>query len=113
MDDLEGLKSAGLYLADPNTGKEEITLAGILIFGSEELIHLALPHHRTDALLRRENLNRYDVRDDISANLMRSYERLMQFTAKHLNDKFYLEGDQRVSLRDKIFREVISNLLIY
>ncbi|WP_371859892.1 Fic family protein, partial [Halolactibacillus miurensis] len=33
--------------------------------------------------------------------------------AKHLNDKFYFEGDQRVSLRDKIFREAISNLLIH
>lgn len=30
-----------------------------------------------------------------------------------LNGKFYLEGDQRVSLRDKIFREAISNLLIH
>lgn len=32
---------------------------------------------------------------------------------KHLNDNFYLEKDQRISLRDKIFREVISNLLIH
>lgn len=113
MDDLEILKSAGLYLRDPNTGKQGITLGGILIFGKEELIHAALPHHRTDALLRRENLDRYDDRDDIRVNLIRSYERLMQFIAKHLNDKFYLEGDQRVSLRDKIFREAISNLLIH
>lgn len=30
-----------------------------------------------------------------------------------LNGKFYLEVDQRVSLRDKIFREAISNLLIH
>lgn len=45
-------------------------------------------------------------RDDIRTNLIDSYERLMQFIAKHLNDKFYLEKDQRVSLRDKIFREV-------
>jgi len=37
----------------------------------------------------------------------------MQFVAKHLNDKFYLEKDQRISLRDKIFREVISNILIH
>lgn len=45
-------------------------------------------------------------RDDIRTNLIDSYERLMQFIAKHLNDEFYLEKDQRVSLRDKIFREV-------
>ncbi|MBV1756466.1 MAG: putative DNA binding domain-containing protein [Dethiosulfatibacter sp.] len=113
MDDIEMLKSAGLYLRDPNTGKQGITLGGILIFGKEELIHAALPHHRTDAILRVENLDRYDDRDDIRVNLLRSYERLMQFIAKHLNDKFYLEGDQRVSLRDKIFREAITNLLIH
>ncbi|SDY98329.1 RNA-binding domain-containing protein [Tindallia californiensis] len=113
MKDMEILKSAGLYLMDPNTGKQGITLGGILIFGKEELIHAALSHHKTDAILRRENLDRYDDRDDVRVNLLRSYERLMQFIAKHLNDKFYLEGDQRVSLRDKIFREAISNLLIH
>lgn len=113
MENMEILRSAGLYLRDPNTGKEGITLGGILIFGSKELIHAALPHYKTDAILRRENLDRYDDRDDIRVNLIHSYERLMQFIAKHLNDKFYLEGDQRVSLRDTIFREAISNLLIH
>lgn len=113
MDNIELLKSAGMYLKDQSTGKQGITLAGILIFGSELMIQTALPHYRTDAILRRENLDRYDDRDDVRVNLLRSYERLMQFIAKHLNDKFYLEGDQRVSLRDKIFREAISNLLIH
>ena len=113
MGDMEILRSAGLYLKDPNTGKEGITLGGILIFGNEELIHAALPHYKTDAILRVENLDRYDDRDDIRVNLIFSYERLMQFIAKHLNDKFYLEGDQRISLRDKIFREAVSNLLIH
>ena len=113
MNDLELLKSAGLFLKDPQTGKEGITLGGILIFGKEELIHAALPHYRTDAILRKINLDRYDDRDDIRVNLIESYERLMAFVSKHLNDNFYLEGDRRVSLRDKIFREVISNLLIH
>ena len=113
MNDLELLKSAGLFLKDPQSGKEGITLGGILIFGSEELIHAALPHYRTDAILRRVNLDRYDDRDDIRVNLLDSYERLMHFVSKHLNDNFYLEGDIRISLRDKIFREVVSNLLIH
>mgnify|MGYP000987230790 CR=1 FL=1 len=104
---------AGLYLRDVNSGKEGITLGGILIFGNEQLIQSVLPHHKTDAILRKENLDRYDDRDDIRVNLILSYERLMQFVAKHLNDKFYLEGDQRVSLRDKIYREAITNLLIH
>ena len=37
----------------------------------------------------------------------------MHFVSKHLNDSFYLEGDRRISLRDNIFREVVSNLLIH
>ena len=52
MDDINLLKSAGLYLLDPQTGTEGITLAGILLFGKDELIRAALPHHRTDAILR-------------------------------------------------------------
>jgi len=113
MDDMELLKSAGLYLRDLQNGKDGITLAGILLLGSDELILSALPHYKTDAVLRRENLDRYDDRDDIRTNPIDSYERLMQFIAKHLDDKFYLEKDQRISLRYKIFREVVSNLLIH
>lgn len=113
MNDLELLKSSGLYLKDRQSGKEGITLGGILIFGTEELIHAALPHYRTDAILRRVNLDSYDDRDDIRVNLLESYERLMHFVSKHLNDKFYLEGDRRINLRDKIFREVVSNLIIH
>lgn len=74
------------------------------------MIHAALPHYRTDAILRRVNLDRYDDRDDIRVNLLDSYERLMQFVSKHLNDNFYLEGDRRTSLRDKIFRFVSKNV---
>ncbi len=37
----------------------------------------------------------------------------MAFIRKHLPDKFYQEGDQRISLRDRIFREVVSNMLIH
>lgn len=113
MDDLELLKSAGLYLKDLQSGKEGLNLVGILIFGNDQLIHAALPHYRTDAILRRNDVDRYDDRDDIRTNLIDSYERLMQFVAKHLNDNFYLEKDQRISVRDKIFREVISNILIH
>lgn len=37
----------------------------------------------------------------------------MDFVAKHLSDPFYLDGIQRVSLRDKIFREIVANLLVH
>ncbi|WP_199856332.1 hypothetical protein [Lunatibacter salilacus] len=32
---------------------------------------------------------------------------------KHLLDKFYQDGEQRISLRDRIFREVVGNLLVH
>lgn len=35
------------------------------------------------------------------------------FVGKHLSDPFYLEGTNRMSLRDTIFREVASNILIH
>lgn len=53
MDDMELLKSAGLYLKDLQSGKEGITLAAILLLGKDDLIISALPHFRTDAILRK------------------------------------------------------------
>ena len=37
----------------------------------------------------------------------------MEFGRKHLPDKFYLENDQRKSLRNIITREMIANTLIH
>jgi ATP-dependent DNA helicase RecG len=113
MSDEEIIRSAGLYKTDPITGKSGLTLAAALLLGKDEIIQSVLPHHKTDALLRVENLDRYDDRDDIRTNLIDSFDRLMAFIAKHLPDKFYLEGVQRVSLRGKLFREIVSNLLIH
>ena len=113
LNDLELLKSAQLYQTSRETGKSGITLAGILLLGKEDAILSVLPHHGTDLILRKFNLDRYDDRDDVTANLIESYERIMKFIAKHLPDPFYLERDIRISLRDSIFREVASNILIH
>lgn len=113
LTDEELLSSAGLRLKDMATGQEGYSLAGLLLLGRDEVILSVLPHHKTDALLRVHNLDRYDDRDDIRTNLVESYDRLMAFVAKHLPDPFFLLGTQRVSLRDKIFREVVANLLVH
>jgi len=113
MSDEEIIRSAGLRQRDLITGKEGLTLAAALLLGKDATIISALPHHKTDALLRVDNLDRYDDRDDIRTNLIDSFDRLMAFIAKHLPDKFYLEGVQSVSLRDRLFREIVSNLLIH
>jgi ATP-dependent DNA helicase RecG len=113
MDDMELLKSAGLYVQDFKNNVEGFTLAAILLLGKDEVIASVIPYFKTDAILRKINLDRYDDRDDIRTNLIQSYDRLMAFVSKHLPDTFYLEGDIRISIRDKIFREVVSNILIH
>lgn len=41
---------------NPETGKSGLTLAGILLFGNDQLILSAVPHHRTDLILLKVNL---------------------------------------------------------
>ena len=113
LTDSELVRNTGLFGRDFRTGKEGVTLAGILLFGRDDVIQSVLPHHRTDALLRIVNVDRYDDRNDVRTNLMESFERLTAFCVKHLNDPFYLEGNTRISLRDKIIRELVANTLIH
>ncbi|MFH1769428.1 MAG: Fic family protein, partial [Parcubacteria group bacterium] len=113
LSDFELLQSSGLYLKDYRTGDKGFTLATVLLFGKDDVILSVLPHHKTDAILRKKNLDRYDDRDDIRTNLLDSFDRIMQFSQKHLPDPFYTENNQRVSVRDKIVRELASNILIH
>lgn len=113
MGDEELLRSAGLILKDDEKQREGITLAAILLFGEDITIMSALPQHKTDAIFRVENVDRYDDRDVIITNLFDTYDRLMEFGKKHLSDPFVLEGINSVSVRDKILREIFSNLLAH
>lgn len=109
----EILKSLQLYDKDYTNGKEGLTLAAILLFGKDETILSVVPHHRTDALYRVHDTDRYDDRDIITTNLIESYDRLMAFIVKHLDDRFYLENDRRIDIRNIIGREICVNLLIH
>lgn len=109
----EILKSLQLYDKDYTTGKEGLTLAAILLFGKDKTILSIVPHHRTDALYRVHDTDRYDDRDIITTNLIESYDRLMAFIVKHLDDRFYLENDRRIDIRNIIGREICVNLLIH
>ena len=113
LDDEQMLRMAGLYDRDYKTGKEGYTLAAILLLGKDEAIRSVVPHYKIDALVRKFNVDRYDDRLYIQTNLIEAYEQLLEFVAKHLPDKFYLEGDQRRSLRTIIFREVAANILVH
>lgn len=107
------LMKAGLYRNDYQSGKEGFTLAAILLFGKDDLIQQIIPQYKIDAILRRTDTLRYDDRLYIKTNLIDAYDELMGFIIKHLPDKFFIEGDQRKSLRLLIFREIIANLLVH
>jgi ATP-dependent DNA helicase RecG len=113
LDDKQLLEMAGLWRRDFGSGQKGYTLAAALLLGKDEVIQQILPHYKIDALVRIHNTDRYDDREYIQTNLIEAYEQLMAFIAKHLPDQFYMEGDQRVSLRTKIFREIVANLIVH
>ena len=116
--DEELLRSAGLILPDEDAlrdgiTREGVTIAAILLFGKDSTIMSVLPQHKTDAIFRVANTDRFDDRDVVTTNLIESYDRLMAFGQKHLNDTFHLDGIVSVSARDRVLREIISNLLMH
>ena len=113
MSNEELLRSANLILTDPETKREGITLAAILLFGKDNSIMSVIPQHKTDAIFRVENKDRYDDRDVVITNLIDSYDRLIEFGQKHLNDLFVLDGIVNVNARDRILREIVSNTLAH
>ncbi len=113
LDDEALLRLGGFIRKDPLSANVGFTLAAALMFGSDSTIQQASPGMVFDALLRRDNVDRYDDRLLLHTNLIDTFDLLMGFVEKHLNDPFYLEGTERVSLRDRIFRELISNLIAH
>jgi ATP-dependent DNA helicase RecG len=107
------LKALGLYRLDLAQGLEGYTLAAALLFGKDQTIQNIVPHFKIDALVRVQDLDRYDDRLEVRSNLIEAYELLMDFVKKHLPDPFYEENGIRISLRYKIFREIIANILVH
>ena len=109
----EIIRSGELIAIDPETGKEGLTLAAILLFGNSHAIATALPTYRIDLLCRVNDTELYDDRELLSCNLLKAYPIMMDFIKKHLPEQPYIEGIQRFSLRDRILREVALNLIIH
>ena len=105
------MEKAGLWKKDYHSGLEGYTLAAVLLFGKDEVIQQIVPHYKTDALVRIQDKLRYDDREYIQTNLIEAYEKLMGFVNKHLPDKFYMEGNQRISLRSKYSEKLLPTLL--
>lgn len=115
VSDEQMLKDSILWRKDFMTGEEGLTLAAALIFGKDTTIQSILPAYKVEAMVRIVNKDRWDdrINPPIRTNLIDTYLALKEFINKHLPEKFYLEGDQRIDLRDKIFREVIGNVIVH
>ena len=113
MDDDELLRAARLWSRDAETGERGFTLAAALLVGSDDLIFDIAPAYRTEALLRREDTDRYDDRLTVQTNLIDAYDQLVEFGEKWLPDAFALDGVQRVSPRGVIVRELVANTLMH
>lgn len=114
IDNKAMLREATLWRKDFYHATEGYTLAAALIFGKDTTIQSLLPAYKVEALVRRVNPDRWDDRlQPLRTNLIDTYLQLKAFINRHLPEKFFTEGDQRIDLRDKIFREVIGNVIVH
>ena len=68
MSDEELFRSAKLYDRDYTTGEEGFNLAAVLLLGKDEVISSVSPAYITDAVVRRDNIDRYDDRLMVRTN---------------------------------------------
>ncbi|MDR1721217.1 MAG: hypothetical protein LBR09_02360 [Endomicrobium sp.] len=59
MTNIKLLKKSSLQQKAPVTGCKGFTLAGLLLFGKDEIIATAVPGFRIDLIKRIDNSNRY------------------------------------------------------
>lgn len=115
-DNMTILRDSQLFRRDPRTGDEGFTLAAALIFGKDEVIRSILPGYKVDVLVRIRDIDRFDDRlAPMRTNLIDTYQSVMEFlkSKPYLPEKFYLEGDQRLDLRELIFRELVGNMIVH
>jgi ATP-dependent DNA helicase RecG len=113
MSDMDFFRSSGLYEEDKSSGKTGFNLAGILLFGRDEVVRSCAVGLVTDCILRRENIDRYDDRLIVETNLIEGYDRIFEFIEKHTLDRFFLIDGHSVSVRSHIARELVSNILVH
>jgi ATP-dependent DNA helicase RecG len=110
---MQMLRDAVLYRNDYEQSREGFTLAAALLFGKDLTIQNLLPAYKVEAMVRIKNKDRWDDRLTLRTNLIDTYLKLKEFINRHLPEKFYMENDQRIDLRDKIFREIIGNIIVH
>ena len=112
LSDEDLLVRSGLARRD-NAGNLEFFAAAVLLFGTELGIQSILPQFKIDVIVKVNDTDRYDDRKDFRINLIDAYSEIMNFIERYLPDPFFFEDGQRISLRNKIFREAVANIIIH
>jgi predicted HTH transcriptional regulator len=121
LDDREFLRSIGGYRKDRQTGKEGLTVAGILMFGNLRSILDALPNYlldyqEQDALSGNHRwIDRVTTDGSWSGNLYDFYNIVIQRLSRDLRVPFRLEGTTRIDdtpIKEAI-REAFTNTIIH
>ncbi|MEH2118933.1 RNA-binding domain-containing protein [Nostoc sp.] len=121
QDDKEFLQSIGGWLRDRQTGKEGLTVAGLLMFGKLPSILEGVPHYVVDYQERPEPrtearwVDRVTTDGTWSGNLYDFYRRVIQKLFSDLKVPFKLKGAKRVDDTPvhEALREALINTLIH
>ena len=118
-DDLSLLKHLKGYRKDRKSGKEGLTLSGLLMFGKIDSITDALPHYMIDYREYEPGGERWSNRiyNDGSweANLFQAYRRILPKLQSFLPTPFKLNGNTRIDETNahKSLREAFVNFCVH
>jgi len=121
LDDREFLRSIGGYNRDRQTGREGLTIAGLLMFGNLRPILDAIPNYLLDYQEQDPSsgterwIDRITTDGSWSGNLYDFYYLVIQRLSRDLRVPFRLEGTSRVDdtpIKEAI-REALTNTLIH
>ena len=112
------MASIGGYRKDPETGKEGLTRAAILMFGTEEALHALRPRHLIDFRLlgiHAESDKRWEDRLVCEGNLFSAFQKIYPRLTEPLKTPFQLEGPYRMTqtAAHEALREALVNMLAH
>lgn len=117
LDLFDFFKKIGGWKKDRETGKEGITVAGLLMFGKYEVITERFPHYFLD--YREPSDDRWSERiypdGTWSGNIFDFYRKVYSRLVLDLKVPFALSGDQRIdnTLAHEALREALVNTLVH
>jgi hypothetical protein len=107
------MQDCGLIHLNPENGEYLVSMAALLMFGKDEAIRMALPGSRIETRAQVLDYQGYDDQETIHTNLLDSHARLMAFVRRNLPEGKRLPELPTVCMRDALFAEIVSNLLVH